>query len=106
MQCLDFDSFSPRLSWSYSRDNAWPIIGALFLVYFGGTLVTGVAALMVNAIMQGVLGAREAAAIVTWTVAILIAYGAVAITATVQAVIFRRLLSWREGAALPALAES
>ncbi len=98
--------FSPRLSWAYSRDNAWPIIGALFLAYFGGTLVTGVAALMVNAIMAGVLKANEAAAIVTWTVAILLAYGAVAVTATVQAVIFRRLLSWREGAGLPALAES
>jgi hypothetical protein len=98
--------FSPRLSWAYSRDNAWPIIGALFLAYFGGTLVTAVAALMVNAIMAGVLRANEAAAIVTWAVAILIAYGAVAVTATVQAVIFRRLLSWREGAGLPAHVES
>jgi hypothetical protein len=98
--------FSPRLSWAYSRDNAWPIIGALFLAYFGGTLVTGVSALMVNAIMSGVLGAREAAAVVTWTVGILFAYAAAAITATVQAVIFRRLLGWREGAGLPALAES
>jgi hypothetical protein len=43
---------------------------------------------------------------VSWTVAILVSYGVAALTATVQAVIFRRLLAWREGAGLPALSES
>ena len=51
------------------------------------------------------LQAEEAAAIVSWTVAILVSYGVVALTATVQAVIFRRLLAWREGAGLPALSD-
>ena len=98
--------FSPRQSWSYSRDNAWPIIGALFLLYFGGAFVTAVVVLFVHNIMRGIFGAAEAAAVVSWTVAILVSYGAVAITATAQAVVFRRLLAWREGAPLPALSES
>ena len=63
------------------------------------------AALLTHGIMRGVL-ADEAAAVVSWTVAILVAYGVTAITATVQAVIFRRLFAWREGAGLPAVAES
>jgi hypothetical protein len=98
--------FSPRLSWNYSRDNAWPIIGALFVVYFGGAFVTAVVVLFVHGIMRGIFGAGEAAAVVSWTAAILVSYGAVAITATAQAVVFRRLLAWREGAPLPALTES
>jgi hypothetical protein len=98
--------FSPRLSWAYSRDNAWPIIGALFLVYFGGAFVTAVVALLTHGVMRGVFGAREAAAVVSSTVAILVAYGTIAMTATVQAVVFRRLLAWREGAALPAPSQS
>ncbi len=87
--------FSPRLSWTYSRGNAWSIIGALFLTFFAGALVTA-----------GVLGAQEAAAVVTWTGTILVSYGASAVVATVQAVILRRLLGWREGAPLPALSGS
>lgn len=98
--------FSPRLSWAYSRGNAWTIIGALFLTYFGGAIVTGLTALVVVALMRGLLGAQEAAAVVGWTVAILVSYGAVALTATVQAVIFRRLLGWREGTSLPAPSDS
>lgn len=94
--------FSPRTSWTHSRGNAWPVIGALFVVYFGGAFVTAVAALLTHAIMYGVLQAGEAAAVVSWTVAILVAYGVTALTATVQAVIFRRLLAWREGSGLPA----
>ena len=43
---------------------------------------------------------------VSWTVAILASYGVIGLTATVQAVIFRRLLAWREGVGLPSLAES
>ena len=98
--------FSPRFSWAHSRGNAWPIIGALFVVYFGGAFVTAVAALLTHAIMRGFLQADEAAAVVSWTVAILVAYGVAALTATVQAIIFRRLLGWREGTGLPAAAES
>lgn len=98
--------FSPRLSWAHSRDNAWPIIGALFIVYFGGAFVTALVALLTHGVMRGVLRADEAAAVVSWTVAILASYGVVALTATAQAVIFRRLLAWREGAGLPAPAES
>ena len=93
--------FSPRLSWAYSRGNVWPIIGILFVVYFGGAFATAAALLMTNALMAGILQADAAAAIVSWTVAILFSYGAAAITATAQAVIFRRLLGWREGAELP-----
>jgi hypothetical protein len=98
--------FSPRLSWAHSRGNAWTIIGALFVVYFGGAFVTAVAALLTHGVMRGMLGAREAAAVVSWTAAILVSYGTVAITVTVQAAIFRRLMGWREGAPLPALSES
>ena len=43
---------------------------------------------------------------VSLTVAILASYAALAITATAGAVIFRRLLGWREGMTLPALAEA
>ena len=64
------------------------------------------AALLTHAIMRGFLQADEAAAVVSWTVAILVAYGVAALTATVQAIIFRRLLGWREGTGLPAAAES
>ena len=85
--------FSPRFSWVHSRGNAGPIIGALFVVYFGGAFITAVAVLLTHALMRGVLQADEAAAVVSWTVAILVAYGVIALTATVQAVIFRRLFA-------------
>ena len=55
------------------------------------------------ALARGVLGAQEAAVIITFTVGILVSYGAAALAGTVQAVIFRRLLAWREGSTLPAL---
>jgi hypothetical protein len=98
--------FSPRLSWAFSRGNGWTIIATLFLAYFAGAITTGLTAIVVAALMRGILGAREAAAVVSWTVAILVSYGGVALTATVQAVIFRRLLNWREGAGLPVLTQS
>lgn len=98
--------FSPRLSWAYSRGNAWPIIGALFLTYFSGAIATGMVALLVHALMRGLLGAQEAAAVVSWTAAILVSYAATALNATLQAVIFRRLVDWRPGASLPAPAGS
>jgi hypothetical protein len=83
--------FSPRFSWARSRGNAWPIIGALFVVYFGGAIVTAMIALLTHAVLRGVLQAEEAAAVVSWTVAILASYGVIALSATAQAVIFRRL---------------
>jgi hypothetical protein len=98
--------FSPRLSWAYSRGNAWTIIGMLFFTFFVGALATTAATLVVVGVMRGMLGAQEAAAVVTWTVAILVSYGGAGLAATVQAVIFRRLLAWREGAPLPALLPS
>ena len=98
--------FSPRLSWTYSRGNAWTIIGALFLTFCVGAVATTVTTVVVLGLMRGVLGAQEAAAVVTWTVAILVSYGGAGLAATVQAVIFRRLLDWCEGAPLPALSPS
>lgn len=93
--------FSPRLSWVYSRGNAWTIIGALLLAFFVNAIATVVATLFTLGIMRGI-GAQEAAAVITWTVALLISYGGSALAATMQAVIFRTLLGWREGAPLPA----
>jgi hypothetical protein len=95
--------FSPRLSWAYSRGNAWTIIGLLFLTFFIGAVATTAASLVALGLMRGMLGADSAAALVTWLVAILVSYAGAGLAATVQAVIFRRLLAWREGAALPAL---
>jgi len=94
--------FSPRLSWTYGRGNGWTIIGTLFLTFFINAVVTMMATLVTLGVMRGVLGAQEAAAVVTWTVALLVSYAGAAVAATVQAVIFRTLLGWREGAALPA----
>jgi hypothetical protein len=94
--------FSPRLSWAYSRGNAWIVTGALFLSFFASALATTMATLIVFGILRGMLGAQEGAAVVTWTVAILISYAGAGVVATVQAVIFRQLTIWREGAPLPA----
>ena len=98
--------FSPRLAWAYGRGNAWTIIGSLFLTFLMGAIVTAISTLLVLALARGVLGAQEAAAVITWTAGILISYGAAGLAATVQAVIFRRLLAWREGSTLPALVPS
>ena len=76
------------------------------LTFLVGAIVTAVVTLLVLAVARGVLGAQEAAVIITWTVAILVSYGAAALAATVEAVIFRRLLAWREGSTLPALLPS
>lgn len=95
--------FSPRLSWAYSRGNAWTIIGLLFLTFFAGAVATTAASLVALGLMRGMLGADGAAVLVTWLVAILVSYAGAGLAATVQAVIFRRLLAWREGAPLPAL---
>jgi hypothetical protein len=97
------EPFSPRLSWSHSRGNAWTIIGVLFLIFFSSALVTTMATLVVLSLARGVLGAGESAAVITWTAAILVSYAGTAVAATAQALIFRDLLGWREGAPLRAI---
>jgi hypothetical protein len=92
--------FSPRLSWAYSRGHAWTIIGALFLIFMISAIATTVAAFLPLALVRGVLGADTAAAVVTWTVMILVSYAGAAVAATAQAIIFRRLTGWRDGAPL------
>jgi hypothetical protein len=88
--------FSPRQSWAYSRGHAWPIIGLLFLIYFTGAIATLIATLVPLGLLRG-LGADAAATLVAWLAAVLASYAGVAIAATAQAIIFRRLTRWREG---------
>jgi hypothetical protein len=92
--------FTPRHSWAYSRGSAWTIIGALFVIFFASAIATAVGALVPFALLRGLLGTDIAAAVVTWTVAILISYAGTAIAATAQAIIFRRLTAWRDGVPL------
>ena len=89
--------FSPRLSWAYSRGNAWAIIAALFLSFFLTALVTAMSMLIVYGVLLGLFDAPQGAAIVAWTVAILVSYAGAGLVATVQAGIFRKLLDWRPG---------
>ncbi|OWY59786.1 hypothetical protein B7486_72695, partial [cyanobacterium TDX16] len=91
--------------WAYGRGNGWTIIGVLFLTFLAGAIATTAATLFVLGLTRGMLGANEAAAVITWTAALLVSYGGTAVAATAQAVIFRQLVGWREGANLPALAE-
>jgi hypothetical protein len=91
--------WSPRRSWAYGRGNSWTIIGSLFVILFAGAVATSIAVIVPLALMRN-LGADTAAAIVTWTVAILVSYGSAALIATAQAVIWRRLTAWREGVPL------
>ncbi|WP_428667679.1 hypothetical protein [Reyranella sp.] len=91
--------WSPRRSWAYGRGNSWTIIGSLFVVLFAGAVGTSVAVIVPLALMRN-LGADTAAAVVTWTIAILVSYGSAALVATTQAVIWRRLTAWREGVPL------
>jgi len=92
--------FTPRHSWAYSRGSAWAIIGALFVIFFASAIATAIGALVPFAVLRGLLGTDIAAAVVTWTVAILISYAGTAIAATAQAIIFRRLTAWRDGVPL------
>ena len=91
--------WSPRRSWAYGRGNSWTIIGSLFVVLFAGAVATSIAVIVPLALLRN-LGADTAAAIVTWTIAILVSYGSAAVVATTQAVIWRRLTGWREGVPL------
>jgi hypothetical protein len=91
--------FTPRQSWSYSRGNGWKIVGMLFLMFFMSALATMVAAMVPYAVVRGI-GAGQAAAVLAWTVAILVTYAGAGIVATAQAIIFRTLTGWRPGAEL------
>jgi hypothetical protein len=92
--------FTPRHSWAYSRGSAWTIIGALFVIFFASAIATAIGALVPFTVLRGLLGTDIAAAVITWTVAILISYAGTAIAATAQAIIFRRLTAWRDGVPL------
>jgi hypothetical protein len=92
--------FTPRHSWAYSRGNAWTIIGALFVIFFASAIATAISALVPFAVLRGLLGTDMAAAVITWTAAILVSYAGTAIAVTAQAIIFRRLTAWREGVPL------
>ena len=91
--------WSPRRSWAYGRGNSWVIIGSLFVILAASAIATSIAVVVPLSLLRN-LGADSAAAIVTWTIAILVSYGGAALMATAQAVIFRRLTSWREGVPL------
>ena len=59
-----------------------------------------VSALVALAIVRAI-GAGSAAAIIVWTAAILVSYGGAAVGATAQALVFRALTGWRNGAPAP-----
>jgi len=90
--------FSPRQSWALSRGNAWTIMGVLFVIFFASAIATLVAALVPLSLISGLFDSRLAAAIIAWTAGTLVSYGGAALAATAQAIIFRRLTGWREGA--------
>jgi hypothetical protein len=92
-------TWSPRRSWAYGRGSSWPIIGSLFVMLFVGAGATSFAVVVPLSLLQG-LEADTAAAVITWTVALLVSYAGAALLATAQAVIFRRLTNWREGVPL------
>lgn len=93
--------FSPRLSWLYSKGNGGTVIGAMLVIYIVGNLVTVVALMIAGGVVQGLVGKGMGALLVTWTATSLVSFGALGVLATAQAVIFRSLLVWREGRALP-----
>jgi len=91
--------WSPRRSWAYGRGNSWVIVGCQFVILFVGAVATTIAVVLPLSLLQG-LQADTAAAVVTWTIALLVSYAGAALVATAQAVIFRRLTKWREGVPL------
>ena len=82
--------FAPRQSWVLSRGNGWTIMGVLFVIFLTGAVATMASALLSLSLMRAI-GAGSAAAIVVWTVAILVSYAGAAVAATAQALIFRAL---------------
>jgi hypothetical protein len=95
---VDLD-WSPRRSWTYGRGSSWMIIGSLFVMLFAGAVATSVSVVLPLSLLQR-LQADTAAAVITWTIALLVSYAGAALLATAQAVIFRRLTNWREGVPL------
>ena len=93
--------FSPRLSWAYGKGNGWTILGTLFLMFFINAVATTLAVVLTAAVLRGILGSGLGVAVVVWTVALLVSYAGAALVMTTQAILFRRLAQWREGAALP-----
>ena len=91
--------WSPRRSWAYGRGSSWVIIGSQFMMLFVGAVATSVSVVLPLSLLQG-LRADNAAAVITWTIALLVSYAGAALLATAQAVIFRRLTNWREGVPL------
>jgi hypothetical protein len=82
--------FAPRQSWVLSRGNGWTIMGVLFVIFLTAAIATMASALLSLSLMRA-LGAGSAAAIVVWTVAVLVSYAGAAVAATAQAIIFRAL---------------
>ena len=95
---VDLD-WSPRRSWAYGRGRSWVIVISLFAMLFAGAVATTVSVLLPLSLLQN-LEADMAAAVITWTIALLVSYAGAALLATAQAVIFRRLTNWREGVPL------
>jgi hypothetical protein len=93
--------FSPRLSWTYGKGDGWTILVTLFLMFFINAIITTLAVVLTAAVLRGFLGSGLGVTVVVWTVALLVSYAGSALVATAQAIIFRHLLQWREGAALP-----
>lgn len=91
--------WSPRRSWVYGRGNSLVIIGSQFVMLFAGAVATSASVIVPLSLLQN-LRADTAAAVITWTIALLVSYAGAALLATVQAVIFRRLTNWREGVPL------
>jgi len=81
---------TPRQSWVLSRGNGWTIMGILFVIFLTAAVATMMSALLSLSLMRA-LGAGSAAAIVVWTIAILVSYAGAAVAATAQALIFRAL---------------
>jgi len=82
--------FAPRQSWVLSRGNGWTIMGVLFVIFLTAAVATMTSALLSLSLLRA-LGAGSGAAIVVWTVAILVSYAGTAVAATAQALIFRAL---------------
>lgn len=94
---------TPRQSWVASRGNAWKIIAILFVIFLTSAVATMVVALVLLNVARAT-GAGTGAAILVWTAAILVSYGGAAVAATAQALIFRALTGWRDGAPLQKIA--
>jgi hypothetical protein len=91
---------APRQSWALSRGNAWSIVGILFVIFLTGAIATMASALVSLGIARAI-GAGSAASVLVSTVAILVSYGGAAVAATAQAIVFRTLTGWRDGAPPP-----